>query len=188
MEKVLKTIKEIYPLPENSVDKLISLLIRKEFKKGHLLFKSESIENSIYFIEKGIARAFLFKGEKEVTFWFGFEGEMIMSYYNYISNKPGYENIELLEDSVLYKLNHHDLQNLFKTDIEFANWGRKLAEIELVRTEEFFISQQFQTALERYRSLLQSHPHIIQRVQLGHIASYLGVTQVTLSRIRAEIK
>ncbi|MEG2100855.1 MAG: Crp/Fnr family transcriptional regulator, partial [Flavobacterium sp.] len=80
------------------------------------------------------------------------------------------------------------LQKLFEIDIHIANWGRKFAEKELIKTEERLISHQFSNATERYLELLQNNPQLIQRVQLGYIASYLGISQVSLSRIRAEIK
>lgn len=107
---------------------------------------------------------------------------------SYVANQKGYEDIELLEDCQLYELKTKDLQALFEKDIHIANWGRKFAEQELVKTEERLISRQFKTATERYKDLLKNHPDLIQRVQLGHIASYLGITQVSLSRIRAEIR
>lgn len=142
----------------------------------------------MYVLEKGIARAFCYKEDKELTFWFGTEGDFVPSYNSYIYDKPGYESIELLEDSTLYKISHSAIRALFNTDSEIANWGRKLAEQELVKTEERFIAHLFQTAIEKYRNLLQRSPELLQRVPLGYIASYLGVTQVTLSRIRSEIK
>ncbi len=75
----------------------------------------------------------------------------------------------------------------YATNLEIANWGRKLAEIELIKTEERFISRQLGTAIDRYKKLLEENPSLINRVQLGYIASYLGISQVTLSRIRTEI-
>lgn len=107
---------------------------------------------------------------------------------SYVANEKGYEDIELLEDCELYELKAAQLQKLFEEQIDIANWGRKFAEKELVKTEERLISRQFRTATERYINLLKNNPDLIQRVQLGHIASYLGITQVSLSRIRAEIK
>jgi CRP-like cAMP-binding protein len=80
------------------------------------------------------------------------------------------------------------LQQLFETDIAMANWGRRFAEKELIKTEERLISRQFRTATERYQELMQQQPGLLQRVSLGHIASYLGITQVSLSRIRADIR
>ena len=124
----------------------------------------------------------------DITFWFGTEGEPVVSMKSYVEEKPGYESIELLEDCELYQLETSKLKALFNEDIHIANWGRKFAERELIKTEELIITRQYKTALERYKDLLRDKPYLIQRVQLGHIASYLGITQVSLSRIRAEMK
>ena len=107
---------------------------------------------------------------------------------SYVANQKGYEDIELLENCELYELKTQNLRKLFDEDIHIANWGRRYTEQELVKTEERLISRQFRNATERYKELLKDNPDLIQRVQLGHIASYLGITQVSLSRIRAEIK
>ncbi|MCK7555759.1 hypothetical protein MKQ70_12315 [Chitinophaga sedimenti] len=107
---------------------------------------------------------------------------------SYVDNKKGYEDVQLLEDSDLYKLDLADLRALFEVNIDIANWGRKFVEQELIKVEERLISRQFKTARERYLDLLKDHPNLLQRVQLGHIASYLGITQVSLSRIRADIR
>ncbi len=172
----------------------ISKLILKEsitevsYPKGHIILRADKIETNIYFIKKGIVRAFANTDDNEITFWIGKEGDTVISMKSYVAHQKGYENIELLEDCELYELDTQNLQKLFGEYIDIANWGRKLAEKELVKTEERLISRQFSTATERYKILLNTSPDLIQRVQLGHIASYLGITQVSLSRIRAEIK
>lgn len=132
-----------------------------------------------------MARAYSVRDNKEITYWFGAEGDVAISYFSYVANKPGYETVELLEDAVLYSISQEKLQELYSTNIEISNWGRKLAEYELIRTEQAFVVQQSLPAAIRYQQLLDQNPHLIRRVQLGYIASYLGVTQVTLSRIRA---
>lgn len=178
----------IYSLPELSKLKLQNCAKEVRFAKGHILLQADKVETNIYFIRKGIARAYAKRDDNEVTFWFGKEGDTVLSMKSYVANQKGYEDIELLEDCDLYELKSEELQKLFEDDIHIANWGRKFAEKELVKTEERLISRQFRTATERYTELLTHYPHLIQRVQLGHIASYLGISQVSLSRIRAEIK
>ncbi|MDA6069456.1 Crp/Fnr family transcriptional regulator [Flavobacterium sp. AC] len=179
---------QIYALPETSKLKLQNCVTEINYPKGHLLLRADKIETNIYFIRKGIARAYSNRDDNEVTFWFGKEGDTVLSMKSYVANQKGYEDIELLEDCELYELKSEKLQKLFQEDIHIANWGRKFAEKELVKTEERLISRQFRTATERYKELLIDYPHLIQRVQLGHIASYLGISQVSLSRIRADIK
>jgi len=181
-------IDSIYPLPEESRSALKKSIAEVSYSKGHLLFRADKIEMNIYFIKKGIVRAYTHQEENELTYWFGKEGQTVISMRSYVEGRKGYENIELLEDSELYVLKAKDLQKLFKEDIHIANWGRKFAEQELIIMEERFISRQLRTATERYKELLNDDPGLIQRVQLGHIASYLGITQVSLSRIRAEIR
>jgi CRP-like cAMP-binding protein len=188
LKAVTETIDSIYPLSEEARRELLANVYKADLPKGHILFKEGEVSSKVFFIERGIARAFCYRNDQEVTFWFGTEGDLIFSYYSYVANKPGYETVELLEPAVVYVLELQQLQRLFLSNIEIANWGRKLAEYELIKTEERFIAFQFQSATQRYRSLLEQDPQLIQRVPLYHIASYLGVTQVTLSRIRAEIR
>jgi CRP-like cAMP-binding protein len=178
----------IYPLPAGSQQKLAECIREVFYPKGHILLHADKVEHKIYFIKKGIARGYAYQEENEITFWFGREGDAIVSMKSYVGNQKGYEDIALLEDCDLYELKTASLQTLFTEDIAIANWGRKFAEKELIKTEERLIALQFKTATERYKTLLQESPDLIQRVQLGYIASYLGITQVSLSRIRAEIR
>jgi CRP-like cAMP-binding protein len=182
----LHKIKAISPLEEIHLNMLVTQLKKIQFPKNQLIIKAGKLEPSLYFIEQGIARAYLDDRDHRITFWFGMEGDVILSYNSYINASPGYENIELLEQSIVYELNTSVLQQLYQQYPSLANWGRKLAEMELIRTEERYIASLFKTAKQRYTELLALYPTLIQRVPLGHIASYLGVSQVTLSRIRAE--
>lgn len=178
----------IYVLPEASKNALKKQVTEVSYPKNFCLMEADKIVPHVYFIRKGIVRAYATTESNDITFWFGSEGETIVSMKSYVDNMPGYESIELLENCDLYMLETESLRKLFNEDIHIANWGRKFAERELVRTEELIISRQFKTALERYTDLMTQKPDLLKRVQLGHIASYLGITQVSLSRIRAEIK
>ncbi|SFU77942.1 cAMP-binding domain of CRP or a regulatory subunit of cAMP-dependent protein kinases [Pustulibacterium marinum] len=176
-----------HPINASSKIKLCECFEEVSLQKNHLIIRSNKVEKNIYFIKKGIARTFSNFDDNEVTIAFGEEGDTIISLKSYILYQKGYENIELLEDCELYKISVTKLQNLFSTDIDIANWGRKFAEQELIKAEQRFISNQLGTATERYLELIKKHPTLLQRVSLGLIASYLGITQVSLSRIRANI-
>jgi len=181
-------INTIFPLPELSKLNLIQHISEVSHSKGFCLMEANKVIPYIYFLKKGIVRAYASTENNDITFWFGTEGEPVVSMKSYVDEKPGYESIELLEDCDFYVLETEKLKNLFNEDIHIANWGRKFAERELVKTEELIISRQYKTALERYKDLIKEKPYLLQRVQLGHIASYLGITQVSLSRIRSEIR
>lgn len=92
-----------------------------------------------------------------------------------------------MEDSELYVIKRAKLQQLYNEDIHIANWGRRFAETELLDAEVRVITLLLATATERYRDLLDNQSDLLQRLPLGCIASYLGITQVSLSRIRASI-
>lgn len=188
LNTVSNQIDSILPLPTVERELLLSRLQRMEVAKGKLIISAGKIGHHVYFIEGGLARAFCENQRGQTTIWFGQEGDVMLSYLSFFKDQPGYESIELLENAVLYRISSKDLQELYRQHIHIANWGRKFAEYELLKAEQRFMDLQFKTATERYQDLLANSPAILKRVQLGYIASYLGITQVSLSRIRAAIK
>ncbi len=177
----------IYILPEQSKARLEAAFSEVRYPRGHVLLRPGKIETMLYFIGSGSGRAYAEQGEGETTFWFGIEGAALLSMNNYVHGRPSYEHVDLLEASLLYAIPMPELKRLFLEDLAIANWGRVFAEQELIRTEERLISRQFRTAEDRYLELLQRHPEILLRVPLRHIASYLGITPISLSRIRRKI-
>ena len=181
-------ISRTYPLPPASMERLKARMQEVELPKGHHVMRMGKVEKDIFFIKRGIARAYTSVEGNDVTFWIGEEGDTLVSMNGYVNNRPGYESIELMEPSVLYMLKRADLQRLFLGDINIANWGRRYAETELIATERRPISFLLTDASERYSRLMADNPEYLQRLPLGSIASYLGITQVSLSRIRAKLR
>lgn len=181
-----KILSQIMPLPDAAIQTLKSITSFIALPKHHQLIKSTRKDNSIYFISKGLVRAYTKTDEDDIIFWFGTEGDCIIPMYGYIHSNYSYEEIVLLEDSELYKLDGDKLQALSKENLTICNWGRKLAENELIKTEERLIARQTKSAKERYTNLMTHYPHFLQQIPLQYIASYLGITPVSLSRIRNE--
>jgi len=179
-------VNSIYAVSEGSFVELEKTVELVEYPKGHILSEEGKIERYLYFLAKGLVRAYTIRNGEEVTFWFGMEGSIVCSMRNYIEKKPSYETIDLLENSLFYRVLAEDIESLYEQNIEWANWGRKYIEHEVINVENRLIEQQFLSATERYHSLIKNNPLILQRVPLGIIASYLGITQVSLSRIRAK--
>lgn len=175
-------------IPNDSLRRMTAIVQSVELPKGHLLFRAGKLEHDLYFLAKGIAHVYYYHGTNKVTLCFNHEGDALISLKSYIQHQPGYEHVELLEPCTLFHLKNAALQRLYTSDIHIANWGRKLAELELIKAEEQLMAKLFKTAAERYRELLEKQPSLLQRVPLGTIASYLGISQVTLSRIRAEVR
>lgn len=177
-----------YPLPPASLDKLLARAECVALPKGTCLFRDDALAHYIYVLQHGLARAYARRADREVTFWFSGEGAVLVSIRGYTERAVSYETIELLEDSGLFRLPMQALQDLYRADVHLANWGRVMVERVWLQTEQQLIARQFRTAEERYADLLHQSPHLLHRVALGHIASYLGITQVTLSRVRAKLK
>lgn len=188
MLQSLKNIEIFSPLSDASLSLLAPLIKLVHHTKGKILIHAEKTDPYFYVIHKGIARAYSQGKNQEITFWFGQKGDVLFSYNSYINHKPGYENIDLLEDCELYRIKISSLMNLYASNLEIANWGRKIVESELLTTEKRLIDRLFKTATERYQDFSQQSPELLKKIALKYIASYLGVTQVTLSRIRANSK
>lgn len=185
----LKQILEaIYPLSDAVVKQLLEISAIVNFPRNHILLKQGRVEQHLYFIRKGLARAYADEKDDAISFWFGTEGDTIVSMASYVYQQPGYENVQLLEAGEMYEIKATDLQKLYQTNLEIASWGRRFAETELLKAEQRFINRLCRSAPERYKALLEQAPDLLQRVPLKHIASYLGITQVSLSRIRSEMR
>ena len=153
-------------------------------QKGDFLLKEGQKVSNLFVIEKGLVRSFYNSNEREINVWFGFENVTLGSVMPLFFNQPSIENIQFLEDTTLYYISSNDLNELYKTSLEMNIIGRKMAEEYCKILEERSFSLQIHSALQRYNDLLKNQPETVQRISLGHIASYLGISQETLSRIR----
>lgn len=149
----------------------------------HLLLKEGDIGRKIYVIDKGSVRNWFNHDGKEISFQFFFEGDVVYSPESFRKNQPSQFSIETIEPTSLRWLSQQDME-LVREDLMLYN-----AMIERVADKhtEFmrhFFSYLKNTPQQRYEILLLEHPEVIKRVPLQYIASYLGITAVSLSRIR----
>jgi CRP-like cAMP-binding protein len=141
----------------------------------------------LYFVEQGALRGYYNLEGKEIPHWFAFEQDFVTSFYSFITEKPAVENIQLLENSVLWAISKDNFNHLLDDHQDLERMLRKAYENYYIRLEERFVNAHFRTASERYQDLLQQTPHLIERVPLGFVASYLGISQETLSRVRSRL-
>lgn len=166
---------------------LLSHMVKESLPKGHVLVPVGGICRSVHYLEKGLTRTFYLKDGKEVTERFCAENAFTCSITGYLTNTPDGRQIELLEPSVIWSMPYEKLEKLYDEHHEIERLGRHIITSDLITLQRRLTDLQFKTAEERYTSLLQSTPSLLQRVPLGIISSYLGITQETLSRIRAKI-
>ncbi|MCR9064282.1 MAG: Crp/Fnr family transcriptional regulator [Cytophagales bacterium] len=171
-------------IPLDLASEVLSLLETHHLPKKHLLHREGRICRHIYLIQKGVARTFFYKEGKDITVHIAAEGELITAIDSVISLKRSRYNVELLEDSEVHALSYQALHSLLEKHPHYEKYMRLILEQLYAegadRIEEFL----FYSAKERYDNLMNNKPGLLNRVNLGHIASYLGITQETLSRIR----
>lgn len=187
MEPLLRHLKQYHQLSEAVQQALPDHFTKLVLPKNELLITQGKICRHLYFLEQGCLRGFYNLEEKEITHWFGFENDFVTSFHSFITQEPAVENIQLLEGCVLWAISKDALTGLLDQYREIERLVRIAYEKYYLRLEERFVNAQFRTATERYQHLLQHTPHIIDRVSLGHIASYLGISQETLSRVRSRL-
>jgi CRP/FNR family transcriptional regulator, anaerobic regulatory protein len=186
MERIFQILSQFMSLSsELKEDLTASIFIKKEIK-GEIIISQDRVCDRLFFIKKGFLRGFHYHNGKEITSWFGFENDFATSTYSFVSRKPGFENIEVIENSILYVITYDDLNTIYQNHPELNYVGRLLTEKYYVDLMERTLCLQFQTAKENYERLVKYQPYILQRASLGHIASYLGISPETLSRIRTK--
>lgn len=188
MNEFIEALRTVYPLSDTSIDILLSHAEVISMKKGELVITEHQGGKNAYFIVKGLARGYVIQNGKDSTLWFASIGMTLLSMNAYLFTREGYENIELLEDAELLRIPVAMLNHLFETNLELCNWGRRMADHIIHRMELHFMRRNFMSASQRYHFFVTDEPELLKKVPLRHIASYLGVSQVSLSRIRAGIQ
>ena len=166
---------------ERAIDEISSIVT---IKKGKNLQPIGHTCKTIYFINKGIARIYYYKEENDVTECFAFENNIIARVESLFTGNPSRKAIQILEDAEVVAINSSQLFKLYDSFPEIERLFRKIFETAYVDTVHRIEGIQFHTAEERYKALLKEAPNILLRVPLKYVASYLGITQVSLSRIR----
>lgn len=172
-------------LSDAALEDMLSRVTRLELAAGAFIHRGGQTCRSIYLVEKGFARGFYYdKSGKELTSWFWSEGDILTSLESFLQQNPSRENIELIEPAVLYRLRHQDLQSLYDTHPEFNRIGRIFIEEAFIRAGVLNEVMRMGSAKEKYEALIGHFPQLLDRSHLKYIASFLGISPETLSRIR----
>ena len=184
MNAFIAAVLQFTPLSSTSQAALAAIVKCLELPKGRTLIRANTVGEHVYYLERGLARTYYYKDEKDVTDWLSAEGEFVGSMVSYLTQRPDRRMVELLEPSVLWAVPYWELEKLYSKHHEIERLGRLLLSHGMVLMQQRFDDLHFATAAERYQKLRQDRPTLIQRVPLSMIASFLGITPETLSRIR----
>lgn len=168
------------------IDLLESLFETLELPKGYELLKAGSKSKKVFYIEKGLLRVYYYKETKDITHMFFAEKSFFAPVENIFleNNFPYY--LETVEPTVLKVVDYVSIESYIDNDLKIQALVRNILTNVIKKLSQRLNSLQFQSAQERYSALLESNPDILLRAPLGDIASYLGITQQTLSVIRAK--
>ena len=153
--------------------------------KGTELITEGKRHHYFYLMLKGGVKSYYLKDSKQVCTWFAFENEIIGTTSS-IKGLASKETIELLEDSELVRFQSEKINELTQTNLSISNLMSDIWSDHAIFLEERLYQLQFMDSDEKYKALILHNPEILQRVSLTEIASFLGVTRETLSRIRAK--
>lgn len=187
MNEILHFIESICPISPELVDYLTKNLKHKQLRKKEFLLKAGHVSRSVYFIQQGLLRAFYMKEDSDVTCWFMKESDFSVSIESFYEQKKSYESIQALENCSLYYINYQELEYMYQQFPEFNAIGRLLTIKYHILWVKQLYSIRMQDADERYRWLMANDPDLLARVPAKYIASYLDITPITLSRIKAKI-
>jgi CRP-like cAMP-binding protein len=185
VEILQKAIAAISPLSPESSEAFVAAWKHWSTAKDHYLVREHTVSDYIYFIKKGIARIYYYKNDKEITEWIAMDEQFFLSITSFFERIPSYLIIQTIEPSEVYGIHHNDFMSLAEQYHDVERLLRKMVTRSLILSQIRMDSIQFETAQQRYERLLKNSPYIIQRVPLSYIASFLGVTLETLSRIRS---
>jgi CRP-like cAMP-binding protein len=172
------------PEANDFIERIKNSYIREEVSARTLLVREGTSPKRMFFIDQGVGRCFFNNDGVEVTFQFLFEGSFASAYETIISGEPSWFSIETLEPSVVYSIP----MERFKAAQENSALARSAyvsyVEQRLITLQKLFVAHIKDSPEQRYRELLANRPEIIRRIPQHYIASFLGITSVSLSRIR----
>jgi CRP-like cAMP-binding protein len=166
----------------------ISKFKQVTFERSSFLLEEGETANQYWFIQSGFLRSYVIDTEgNDITTNFFSVGDIVIDWPSFFLRNPTRENIQALTDCVCWQLDFETFQELFHSIRNFREQGRTTLVGSYFALKRHSISMIADQARDRYLKLLKEKPHIVQNVSLKHIATYLGITDTSLSRIRKEI-
>lgn len=187
MEDLLELFESIHPISANLKEQYTKILKFRHLKKGEHLFKAGQPIDYIFYVHNGLLRCYYTNiNGKEVSIRFIKEHEVVTMIANYFNKRVGYESIHALEDTELYYITYKDHDQLLKEYPEYNVIVRVLLERFFGTLIPRFYMSNLPQAKQRYAFLLNYQPDFVGRVPLKYLASYLGIAETSLSRIRKQ--
>lgn len=187
MERLLKSIQDYISLSEKEIELLYNAIEKRLFRKNDVIFTEGNLAEDIYYVTQGCVRLFYTVDGTDKTAFFYTEGKFICAGESYTYNIPAVENYQAVEDTELFIFSKSKIDLLLKEVPSVEVIARIATENELITCQKVIASFVTKSAEERYIDLLNTQGELFQRVPQQYIASFLGVSPETLSRIKARV-
>lgn len=178
----------IHPIPESALEYIDENCMPVSVKKGNFLLHPDITEKNLYLLLQGVVRGYLLEHGKEITTWINEEGELVGSIRSLGLDLPSAEYIEAIEDSKLVGIAYSKIELLYQKFPEANIVGRKILEVSYRDAEERAYICRIPTAEMKYVRFMETKGDLLNRIPLKYVASYLGMTLETLSRIRSRMR
>ena len=187
MEKLIAEINKYCKLSDNEETLLRQTVRQLHFPQGPVVIEEGKIDDSIYFIRKGIWRAYINRDGEEQTLWFAVPDEQILSSWGYFKGLPSRLTISSSSDSIALELKKSTVLKLSDSSPQISGWLLELFINTLLSNDDLLVDISSPNAKKRYLAFMKKMPEIFQNVPLKEIAGFLGVTPQSLSRIRGQL-
>ena len=184
MNEFINYIKQYINLSDEARKQIFDLALVEEVPKGYILLKEGRICERLYFVVEGTIRTYHYQDGKDITYWIYREDQMLTAWNSFIYQVPATESFEVVEDCALSSFTKEQRNALLSKYPILDHFYRLQLEEQMAAIDEFYKGYFFMTAKEKYDLLISVFPSVTQIANLKHIASMLGISQETLSRIR----
>jgi CRP-like cAMP-binding protein len=187
-DHLIRFVQSILPINTGKAEQAVEKFQARDFSRNDYLLKEGAVCNESYYIEEGIIRSYTFDFDgNDVTTAFYSKKMFACNLLSFFKRTPSKEYIQAITDCQTWYITYEDMQESFHTIPEFREFGRQNIINQFGVLHQRMLSMLQETAEQRYSDLIQSSPEVLQTVPLKHIASYLGITDTSLSRIRKDL-
>lgn len=174
-------------LDTDTINQIRQKVVTKTYKSKEIIVQTDILSKNLYFVESGLARVFYSSEEKDVTFYFMKENDFYVSVESVYQNLTSKCGIESIGETIVSHINFDFANQILGNNVQFASMKEALFVDYIIKTNERLHFAKFTTPKDRFVYLMNTQPELFNQVTVGYIASYLGMSRETLSRLRSEI-
>lgn len=187
MDRLILAISQYIKLSSDDIELISNLFLKKELDKNEMILLPGKICRDFSFVEKGLLRHAVFSAENEQTIYFSAENDFVCDFESFFSRLPSKKMITAMEDTTLYSASYDNMQQFYQKISTGERFGRLFLEETFSKVVNHIVSMHSDSAEQRYMNFLTSFHHLQQRIPQYYIASFIGVTPQSLSRIRRKL-